>query len=811
MVLPWLCFAMTAMGQMAEKGKGTIVGAIADEVSNGPIEFATISLHQLPDSALLTGTITDQEGKFVLTEIQEGKYFVRMDFIGYTRYESPMVEISSENLFIDMGSVALASSTVGLGEVEVAADKNLMETRIDKRIFNVEKSITAEGGNGLDVLRNVPSVDVDQDNNISLRGDQGVTILVDGRPSALPAAQLLQQLPSSAIERIEVITNPSAKYDPEGLSGILNIVLKKNLNRGFNGYLSSSFGYGKFSKVNNSIGINYRTPKLNLSASYMMYRGKFWFGGDTWRQYELGDTTVTQYSEDDGWYDTNMHGPTVGLDYYINDKHTLYTKVMRQTNQGHGNRDLHFEFLNGEEVLSQSDRMGVNENPNALSQYNAGWAAQFSSPQHTFDLDIDFQDGYNNGAETIREDFLFADQTVADPVMQRTQLDRIRRQLYIRNDYVHPFNDSTTLELGVHSTTRWMDDLFAAWSYDHPTAAYQYDTAAANTFTYMQQVWAAYSTFGLQRGQWGAKVGLRAEQTVTDAELVTTRETFENDYFALFPSMHLSYKLSPTHELQASYGRRINRPVTDQLNPFYTYDDPYTIQTGNPFLQPEFIDVYEVGYVGYMKKLNINANVYYRQIHDMFRRYLDLNEQGQSVVSFQNLAVGHLTGTELIVGVNPTERWRNNLTFNYWQAQIDDPTVDEGTNTTNKGYSLQFTSSYQFKGGLSAQVSSNYNGRMQVLQGIIKPRGGIDIALRKQILKKRGSLSVRASDLLGTRNFTFESANIPNQNFNSHRQWESQQVNITFNYSFGKMQFQPKRRNQKDNSSGDTYNAGDMQ
>jgi iron complex outermembrane receptor protein len=807
-----LTSATNAHTNDATGDKGVIAGKVMDADNNKPVEFATVSLFGAKDSTLITGTITSAEGIFYLDKLPMGDYYIQTRFIGYDP-EIRSVQLTTEKPVANLDVISIKPSSTDLGEMVITEEKSEMQTMIDKKVFNVEKNITSQGGNGLDVLRNVPSVDVDVDDNITLRGDQNVTILIDGRPSSLPASQLLKQLPSSAIEKVEVVTNPSAKYDPEGMSGILNIVLKKNKAVGMNGSLNLSSGYGKYGKYNGTLGLNYRKNKLNIYTNYNYYNGNFWYGGEIDRNFLLNDSAYHQNTKDEGNYLSNSHWGKAGFDYFLNDNNTVYLSVSGSSNKGSGTRAIDYESLGpGSELLSYSDRIADSENPNTNMDLNGGWQMKFKNPEHTFDIDLNYTVSDAEAIENSTQNFFNSDASAdGNPTAQNTTTTNTSKLLYIRADYTLPIGDSSKFEAGFHSTGRDIESGFYSESKDPLTGIFSADTSLNNDFVYDQQVFAAYAIFGQQRKKFGYQIGLRAEQTLVDAELLTTNETFNNDYFTLFPSGHFSYKVKEKNEFQLSYSRRINRPELEELNPFTSYADPYTVQSGNPFLKPEFIHVTELSYMRYWDKVTLNASTYYRIITDQKRRYLDLTDQGVSVVSYDNLSQGTVTGAELIFGYNPVKWLRTNTTVNFFQTTISDESLDEGLQLKTSGWNAQLSATATLKKGWMIQLNGRYNGKMEVLQGTIQPMGGLDVAIRKPVLQKRGSIGVRASDVLGTRRFRFDSANLIDYSFYTNRLWESQTVYVTFNYFFGKMQAGPQRRRLKDKSAGDDLDIPDMQ
>ncbi|MCB0395715.1 MAG: TonB-dependent receptor [Flavobacteriales bacterium] len=801
---------MSLASNYEEAGKGTITGKVEDAQSHQPIEFATVSLHQKSDSTLVTGTVTDSKGEYSLSKVTEGSYFLRVGFIGYDQQDIPSIKPGPGAWQVSVPVISLKTSSTDLQEVEVSAQRSLVENKIDKKVFNAEQSMASQGGTGLDLMKEVPSVDVDADENISLRGDNNVRILVDGRPITIPASQFLKQLPANAIERVEIVTNPSAKYDPEGMSGILNVILKKKGSSGMNGNVSLNAGYGKKYKVGSGFGINYRKDKFNYSLNYNYSRGKAWYGGNILRSFVLEDTLYRQESYDQGGHAWNNHWVQGGIDFFANDFNTLYISANTQLSDQSGNRDFNNQFYEGGQPSFSSNRLADNSTMGNNYKINTGWQKKFKKEGETFDLDIDFSQSDNPTKEYNREIFTPEDvNSSLEDLYQRVNNYKNNSLLYIRNDFVYPLTDSVKLETGIHYTGTNVDQTFYSETHVGNSTEYTADSGLNNQFTYLQQVYAAYGIIGIQRKKLGYQVGLRAEKTILDAHLITTDDVFSLDYTSLFPSAHVSYKIKEMNELTLSYSRRINRPEVHEVNPFPSSSDPYTTMLGNPFLKPEFIHVTELNYLRFWDKFNINATAYYRFINDMKRRVLSLSDEGVSVVSFDNLAHGQLYGGELILTYSPKKWMRNTLTLNRWQNQLEDPALTDNLETTNRGWSAQLSSNMTLPKGWMAQVNGNYRSRMVVIQGILLPRYTVDLSVRKSILKKKGTLSFRVSDIFKTGLFAFESKNLTNYDFSVDRRWESRQAWLSFSYNFGKTNAKGRRKSRVKDASDD-FSAPDM-
>jgi hypothetical protein len=476
----------------------------------------------------------------------------------------------------------------------------------------------------------------------------------------------------------------------------------------------------------------------------------------------------------------------------------------------YGRRTIDYEFRENDSLVATSSREGIVNVTSPNMEFNGGWQKKFKKKGHTFDLDARFASSESPTDEDLEEVFYDGmGMQLNNSARQKTIQGTDNDLLNIQANYVNPISDSLKLEAGFHYTRKDVLQDFYSETFNYTSDAFVPDTSLNNSFDYSQEVLAGYVTLSKQFKSFGVKGGLRAEQTNTLSQLITTNETFENNYFALFPSLHMTYGKTPFSQWLLSYGRRINRPGTEEINPFTTYDDPYTFQRGNPFLRPEFIHVLEAGNALIKEKFTLNTTVYYRLITDQKRRYLDLLPNGITQVSYDNLASSNLKGVELITSYT-FGKLRTALTLNYWHNSVNDPdAVSEGQNNQNYGWSANFNASRRF-GKWNTQLSGNYRGKMKVIQGTIKPAYGIDLAVSRHIVSKRLTVSFRVQDILKTRNFTFVGDQLDGYEFTSGRVWESRQYWLSLRYSFGKM-IQGKQRKQISSEGvGDDRSAGGM-
>ena len=791
---------------------GKIKGVVIDNATKQMVEFATIALYKLKDSTLVNGVVAGVKGDFQLLEIPYGRYFMKINFIGYKQLVLDSIKIRPASSEINLGQIKLKSNTEQLEEIEVSTEKSTLQLGIDRKIFNVEKSIVSEGGSASDVLQSIPSVSVDIDGNISMRGSGNVIVLIDGKPSGLTGssrAAILQQIPASSIESIELITNPSAKYDPDGMSGIINVIMKKNKLNGFNG--SVSVGAGTGDKYNAAANISYRNSKINVYANYGLRSNNRTGNGSTFRQNFLRDTTF-YLSQDFNSLNRNIsHNIKGGIDFYLNDKNTIGASVLYNTGSESSNEVVNYFEANSNNIASASYARDIaTDDAPTNMDYNLNYRKTFTKPKQEVVVDATYSDanGLRNERYTERDYTLKYEPKNTYPFKQNTETEAKNTIISAQIDYVQPLKNQMKWELGGKTTLRKIGNDFTSNVYDYAAATFVMDTNLSNNFLYKENIYAAYTTFSGTIKNFGYQLGLRAEEANTRSEQITADETFTYNYFNLFPSVHLSQKLQQEQEFQLSYSRRINRPNTRNLNPYKDYSDPYNIRYGNPYLRPEYINSYELSYMKYFKKGVLTATVYYRQTDGVIQRYKTISDSTRSFITFINLDKSQSYGLELIVKADLTKWWNITFSANGFQTVIDGGAQADLQNE-NLSYIIKLLSNMRVWKNMDIQFTANYMGPTATLQGEVKSMFTIDLGLKKDIFKN-ASLSLNISDITDARKMQIIANNDPTFYQEMNRKRESRIATLTFSYRFGKMSENKKSRSEKQNNGGFEGGGGDM-
>jgi outer membrane receptor protein involved in Fe transport len=804
-------FLFSALGLSAQydaPASGSISGKVLDAGNGTPLDFATVSVLDASDSTLVTGGTTEQSGTFLIEKVPFGKYYLEVSFIGYQATQTEVFTLSKTQKVKVFKTIEIGAGTT-LEEVVVTGQKSLIETRLDKRVFNASADMSSQGGTGLTLLSNVPGVEVDIDNNISLRGNGNVQILINGRPSTLSPATFLQQVPATSIERIEIITNPSAKYDPEGTAGILNIILKEQDQVGFNGNVNMAYRQGISPRYNGSVGLNYRSGKWNTFGTYSYSDNQYTRNGTNFREYEYTDTSFVIDQYDEGLRGRSGHNIRMGTDYFLNKQNTLYFSGNFQTGDNTGDRLVNYDFYDQNADLSRrSERLTDAVEESNEFNINTGWQHKFLNPEHKLDIDLNYayereldDDFFNENA------FDKNGNSMGLPLVQHNRTRELEGVFTGMVDYVLPLENNGRFEAGWRTDVTHLDNDFFSETYNFIEEQYENDDELINRFFFVEQVHAAYATYGREFGKFSLQAGLRGEQTFTQGRLEGS-EPIDRSYFRLFPSMATSYKFSDATEMLLSYSRRINRPRPWQLNPFTNFSDPLNLRQGNPYLLPEDIHSFEWGIIQFIGDLTLNASVYHRITNDVRQRFIRVDENsGVSTRTFENIGQSTDWGSELIVNYAPWKWWSLNATVNVFYnvlTRVEQAGID---NLKNFGYSLNYNSQFKFKNGWSAQINGRYRAPRDIPQGRIRAFYFTNLAVRKSFMDDKLNIGLSARDVFNTMQWSYSTTQQSGLTQDVVREWESQVFGIDFNYTFGNMDNDRKNKNR--NRSSD-FGGGEM-
>jgi len=768
----------------AQEAKLKLTGKIHDAQTSAPLPFATVRLYRQADSSFVAGTITGESGQFSL-EANAGTYYAAGEFVGYKPARSGALRLSPETSPLDLGILSLSSSSKTLDEVVVQAEKSSMELSLDKRVFNVGKDLANAGGTAADILTNVPSVAVDVEGNVSLRGSSNVRILIDGKPSglvSLKGGSGLQQLQGSSVERIEVITNPSARYEAEGMGGVINIVLKKERKEGFNGSFDVITGYP--SNFGLAANVNYRRKNLNFfinyTASYRNTPGRNRLYQEVYRNDSTFITQQTSTSRLDGM----NNNARAGLDYFFSPKSILTAAYTWRISKGKRFTDLNYldyvGTLSNLQRITNRTQDETETEPN--SEYALTYKKTFAREGHELSADLRYLDNWE------KSDQLFAQKTInpdgspsgIPASLQRAPNDETEKQILLQVDYVRPFGGKGKAEAGLRASSRDMTNDYSVTERGSD-GNFRPLPGLTNDFLYEEKINAVYGIVGNKTGKFSYQAGLRAEWTDVKTTLRQTAEVNPRSYANLFPSIHLTYELPHQHALQLSYSRRVRRPQYNDLSPFMTFSDNRNFFSGNPDLNPEFTNAFEIGHIKYVEKGSVTASLYYRHTDGKIIRIRRVNEQGFSTTQPENLATENAFGAELTSSYAPQPWWKLDGSLNVFRAIIDGGNLDASYRSNTFSGFARLTSRFTVSKSTDFQLRSNYEAPQQIPQGTRKAIATLDLSLSRDILQNNGTLTLNVLDVFNSRRFR-SIAEGPNFYTETDSQGRLRQINLTFQY-----------------------------
>jgi len=790
--------------------KGKITGVVIDSVSNSPIEAATVQLFSLRDSSLVTGAATNKAGEFSL-EPRYGRFKLKVSFIGYNVTIINNIRVNPETPEVNAGTIKLsAGNEMTTKEIEVEAGAPVFENQLDKKVFNVEKTIVSESGSAVDVLKNVPSVTVDADGNISLRGSSNVKILINGRPSAMlgndPSA-VLEQIPSKLIESIEIMTNPSSKFDPEGTAGIINIILKKQQEDGYNGTISTNVGTGD--KYNTSINLNLRKDKFNFYGSYNYRLFNQLGNGATNKQTLFNDSTFYNNQTSVSRGRMKGHFGSLGMDYSA-DKKNLFSLSSNYNWRDRNRNDKGlYTSLNGQNVITQMyNRVSLEDETGTGLDVNLSHKMKFDKKKEELNTVFQFSRSSEDESSDINQNDYF---TGIPFLLQRDNTNYSLDIFSGQSDFYNPLgNDNKSkFEAGVKGVYRSINSNYSSNYFDNILQSWIYNANISNDFTYKDQVYSAYANYGNTYKNFGFQLGLRLEQTFTKSEQLTLNQNYENNYFSFFPSVYLTQAITKSDEFQISYTRRINRPNLHVLNPFIDYSDPQNLRKGNPYLKPEYINSFELGYMKYLASMTVSGSLFYRRVNDVINRIVNLIDSTTSMVTFENMAYSQTYGIELVASGSLAKWWTLNGSLSYSKTEVSG-TSSVGTTLDNSSnvFAGKLMTGLSFPNLFDIQFGYNYSGKMITATGSMDPMQTLDIAVKKDFFYKKLSLTLRVADALNTQKFAMQS-NANDINIQAVRRRDSRNIFLTLSYRFGTDQQQQERRKKRqennDDNNGEDY------
>jgi outer membrane cobalamin receptor len=782
---------------------GIIKGLVYDTFSSEPMEFSTIALKRTYDSTLVTGAITDVNGFFRLKDVSQGDYFLEISFMGYERFESDEIKLSVSEGY-DIGVVNLRPTDEMLNEVVVVADRPTMTYQIDKKVINVSQLHTSASGSAVEVLENIPSVTVSIEGDVSLRGSSSFTVLIDGKPSILDANDILNQIPASQIENIEIITNPSARFDPNGVAGIINIVMKKNRQQGMNGVVNVNAGTP--GRYGGDLLFNYRKERIN-----------FFFGADYNQHTYLGASVrenqtidnVISFLNSQGDYSNNRYstGLRAGFDFTVNPSSSI----------GVGYR------FSDRERGSESDRLfqeWTSVNANNVFEYSSFEENVRGGFSHSLSLDykLDFnQEGHGIIANLVLETSDSKDNSInnlfndAGAIVngQRSLEAGPSDELNFRFDYTLPISETNKFESGIQASIDNSDESNTVHEFNIDNQQYELNDLYSMNVRYNMAVYALYSTFSGSYNKLGYQAGLRAEYTDRLVNLLGDDDQFPLNRLDLYPTAHLSYDLPGEQQAMASYTRRLQRLRGWYLEPFYTWSDAYNIRIGNPRLNPEYIDSYEISYQFRFANGNVfSTDLYYRVTHNKIERVRSVfNDQANIILSsMENVGQDFSLGTEIMTGFDPTPWWHLDVMVNIYDYRQEGQLNGRDYSTSSFNWNTRLNNDFKITPSTRLQLRGMYNSPSVTAQGERTGYFVTHVAMKQDFLDRDLSVTLQIRDIFGTSSREVIYRDLDFYNYSS---WNPQTpfVSLTMSYRINNYAERrgPERGNDSMEAPGDDF------
>nr|WKN39220.1 TonB-dependent receptor [Tunicatimonas sp. TK19036] len=770
-----------------------VKGKVVDADTKTPLPYATVSLFSQGDSTLMAGGITDDAGLFSL-EAQPGRYYATVNFLGYAAQTLRDITLSAGQAALDLGAIGVQAESTNLEEVVVAGERDMVELGLDKKVFNVGQDPINAGRTAADILGNLPSVTVSGEGEVSLRGSNNVQILIDGKPSGLlsfDGAEGLRQLQGALVENVEIITNPSARYQAEGMAGIINIVLKKERARGING--SFDFTVGQPDNYGAAINLNYRRENFNFFVNYgLIYRNIANPHNTLYQEVYGEDTTFITRQHNTSRQTVLNNNIQFGADYFFNENNILTTSFAYRHAKGTRNTEIKYmDYLFTDDNLQSITRRFQDEKETEPKlEYSLNYKRNFGKKDHELTAILMYIDNWEDSDQLYTQKSFSPDGTPSGPdAFQQSLNYETEKQLLLQADYVYPFGEEGKLEAGIRNTLRDITNDFLVS--DLTEGEWVPLPGLDNDFYYDENIYAAYMIVGNKSGKIGYQLGLRGEYTDLTTELLQTDEVNHRSYFNPFPSAHITYDLPNQHALQLSYSRRLHRPTYNDLTPFVTFFDNRNYFSGNPDLNPEYTHSIEVGHLKYFENASISSAIYYRHTDDKIFRIRDVDEEGLSTTRPYNLEKEDAYGAEFITSYQPVVWWKMDLNLNFYRSMIDGSNLDQTFESDTYTWFGRLNSRFTLWGNTDMQLRGSYEAPQQTPQGRRLATTYLDLALTRDILKSKGTLTLNVIDIFrSNRNRSITEGDIFYTRNNSLR--SPRQINLTLNYRLNQSKGQAK-------------------
>lgn len=789
-------------------GPGSILGRVIDKNSKQPIPYVNVSVKL--EGKVITGGITQDNGSFSLKNLEVKAYVVEFQFMGYkTQTVSANLNETTKN--VNLNTISLEEEAVQLEGVEIVNERSTIVQKIDRKVINIGKDLIASGNTASEIMNNIPTVSVDpQTKELSLRGNSNVRVLIDGKPSNIDSAQLLQQIPSSSIKQIELITNPSAKYNPEGMSGIINIILHKNTQEGFNGSINSGITFGITPKVNTALNLNYKVGKVNFYTNYGFNHGQNANNG-----YINSFRPLLENNQKFGGFNLNTsHLIKFGMDYFINEKNTISFYTNQNIVSGGGDGFTTVDYANS--ALRDSRQTSDSDTENHTQTYDLAYKHDFTKKGET----LDFQANFSNTKSPENTDYEFTQTNPTSTRFTNNDIDRKTDYLQINFDYVNPLSETVKLEIGAETRLQKITNDFDE-TISEPSQSY--NRQGNSNFEFTRNIHSFYTNIGKQWKKWSVQAGVRLEQYEIDGDFenvvtssnptenINDQSTIKDDIFSVYPSLFFNYKASDKDSFNFNFSRRVDRPSIGQISPIREWTTPLVESRGNPSLQPQFTNSFEVNYTRTTKIGSVTSGVFYRQINDEIGRiiYKNPDNNNQDIISYDNFDDNNAIGVEVSANLKLTKWWSVNASSDSYFKTVRGTVQNANSGLQERAeadviiFNARINNNFVASKKLRFNLFAMYRGKDLGLQFERQPMYKMDIGSTYTVLDGKGSITARVNDVFETMNFAFD-GRIPYRQIGAFY-WESQNFYVGFNYIFGggkNSAMQRKQRDQNETQGG---------
>jgi outer membrane receptor protein involved in Fe transport len=749
-ILGFYFFILCTFNTKAQQSGFNLSGVIVDRNSKITIEFATAELLNASDSSLVAGTLTDNKGSFSFDQVKKGNYLLRYSFIGYEKMVSP---VTVEKTNLKLGSLQLIPISYTLNDVVVTSTRATLNTSIDRKSYDVTKDIMAQSGTASDILKNIPSVEVDLDGNVSLRGAGDVMILINGRPSPLfgklNKAEVLQQFPANTIEKIEVITNPSARYKPDGTSGIINIILKRNVKGGWNGSLIGNTG--NRDRYNSSLTLNYNPGTVNIFGNLGIRKDSRRRTNTVSREYfdTIHQETHGYYTEDG----ISLTHPlallaTLGFTLDVNKNNSIGLSG-NYSNRNQVKNDINTKLFSDRTHLYTSylDRLRYDPEYEKEKNVTAFYEHKFRGEDHTLRIELNIASSKEREDNHYENKYYFPS---SHSTYDNTSIFQGEDQQLLNIDYAHSISEDSKLEAGYSGSFNQQNFDFYGEYFDFQSAKFIQDNIRTNQFLFNQSIHSWYGTFQKDYKKFGYSIGLRLEESIIKGYQVIKDTSIANDYSKLYPTLHMSYILSDQSQLQLNYSRRVHRAEGDDINPFPEYQDPYNVRAGNAKLLPEVIHSVEFGVKWQNRNYTFVPSLYYRYKQNGFTQITVPINDTVLLTTIQNLSNDQSVGLEFIFSAKAGNFFSSNLSTNLFYNQITATNLGYFNKRNILSFSINFNSTCSLTENTKTQLSAIYYSSRITPQGKKYPAFVLNAGIRQDLFNKKWSLTLTASDILRT-------------------------------------------------------------